>query len=230
MNVSVVRTLLFAWFALLHAPRVFAECSQPAVDPAAVAKVVEQQLGAHSPGMQLVLEPVGEWPAGKTMTQRVITQGLKSRIAVSLVLDRCGQSVTSSVWFRVRAYRDAWVFSHNFRGGHALDASMLSKARIDLAGAQLSLDDLAEDPSGLWLVPDVRAGQPVLKRHLQPEPLVKRDEAVNVVITGNGLMLSARGIAMRPGQRGERIPVMLEWASSSLQAEVVGKGEVHVPQ
>lgn len=224
--------LLITTLMLLHMPVAMADCSAPSVDTKVIAQTVEQQLRSRMADqqLQLVMEPIGEWPSGELKEQRVLTQGLKSRVAVSLVLERCGQLVTSSAWFRVRAYHEAWVFSRNLRGESALDASMVSKERIDLAGAQLSLEELADQVEGFWLSRDVRAGMPVLKQHLQPEPLVKRHEAVKVVVAGQGLMLSTRGTAMRPGQLGDKIPVMLDWASSSLLAEVAGKGEVHVGQ
>ncbi|MNP73266.1 flagellar basal body P-ring biosynthesis protein FlgA [compost metagenome] len=55
-----------------------------------------------------------------------------------------------------------------------------------------------------------------------------RDAPVTVVVYGPGLMLRTEGKALRPGVLGERVPVMLDGAESSLLAVVAGKGEVHV--
>ena len=97
-----------------------------------------------------------------------------------------------------------------------------------MAALQLRLSDLPENLDGLWLTESANAGMPVLSRHLQAEPLVKRDAVVSVIVYGPGLMLRTQGKVMRAGVLGETVPVLVEGAESSLLAVVSGKGEVHV--
>jgi flagellar basal body P-ring formation protein FlgA len=207
-------------------------CVAPEMEPQALSREVESQLrhvqGAE--GLAFELEPMTALPALSQPSVRLVSRGLRSRVAVELSGDACGRHQVSTVWFKIRAYRDAWVYGLNGKAGQPLAGVQPHRERVDLAGAQIQPSELAEDLQGLWLLQDVRAGMPVLTRQLQPEPLVKRDEMVRVVVRGPGLMVSTQGKAMRPGRLGENVPVLLEGAGSSLPAVVAGKGEVHVGQ
>lgn len=222
--------LVITWAAL--AGPVFASgCTDSAVEPQVLQQVsaqFQQAFGAE--GVRLELEPVGALPAMAQPSIKLLSRGLRSRVAVELAGEVCGRAQVVTVWFKVRAFQDAWVYGRNAKAGGLLNSAELQREPVDLAGAQLAVADLAREPQGLWLVQDVRAGMPVLNRHLQPEPLVKRDEVVRVVVRGPGLMVSTQGKAMRPGMLGESVPVLLDGADSSLLAVVAGKGEVHVGQ
>ncbi|XXD82338.1 flagellar basal body P-ring formation protein FlgA [Pseudomonas sp. Z5-35] len=161
---------------------------------------------------------------------KVSSQGIRSRVPVAFSGTVCGHDRPSvvTVWFKVQAWKDAWVYGRNGRADQVLSDVQPRLERVDLAAAQLSPSDLPEEISGHWLNQSVNAGMPVLKRHLKAEPLVHRDAPVTVVVFGPGLMLRTEGKALRPGVLGERVPVMLEGAESSLLAVVAGKGEVHV--
>ncbi|MBX8495383.1 flagellar basal body P-ring formation chaperone FlgA [Pseudomonas cichorii] len=161
---------------------------------------------------------------------RLLSQGIRSRVPVSFSGTMCGQDRPSvvTVWFKVQAWKQAWIYGRNGRADQALVDVQPWMERVDLAATQLSPSDLPGDIEGQWLNQSVNAGMPVLKRHLKVEPLVYRDAPVTVVVFGTGLMLRTEGKALRPGVLGERIPVMLDGAESSLMAVVTGKGEVHV--
>ncbi|MEO4049382.1 flagellar basal body P-ring formation chaperone FlgA [Pseudomonas sp. CAU 1711] len=222
--------LLIGWSAV--ALPVFAgACEVAEVEPRVLMQEVEAQLqGLGGAGLELELEPIGTLPRLSRPSVRVLSRGLRSRVAVELTGEACGRRQVSTVWFKLRAYREAWVYGLSAKAGRPLAEAHPRRERVDLAGAQLQPGDLAEELQGLWLVQDVRAGMPVLARQLQAEPLVKRDEMVRVVVRGPGLMVSTQGKAMRPGMLGDNVPVLLDGASSSLPAVVAGKGEVHVGQ
>jgi flagella basal body P-ring formation protein FlgA len=158
------------------------------------------------------------------------SQGIRSRVPVAFSGTVCGHDRPSvvTVWFKVQAWKEAWVYGRNGRADQILSDVQPRLERIDLAAAQLSPNDLPGEISGQWLNQSVNAGMPMLKRHLKAEPLVYRDAPVTVVVFGPGLMLRTEGKALRPGVLGERVPVMLDGAESSLLAVVTGKGEVHV--
>lgn len=224
-------TLVLAW-AALAGPVFASDCAVSAAAPQALLSQVSGQFqhAFSAEGLRLELEPVGELPAMVQPSIKILSRGLRSRVAVELAGEVCGRPQVVTVWFKVRAFQDAWVYGRNAKAGGLLDSAQLQRESVDLAGGQLAVDELAPEPQGLWLIQDVRAGMPVLKRHLQPEPLVKRDERVRVVVRGPGLMVSTQGKAMRPGMLGESVPVLLDGADSSLLAVVAGKGEVHVGQ
>ena len=177
---------------------------------------VQVRAGLALDGAQLELTPIGALPTLAAPRVRLLGPSLRSRLAVELEGVPCtgGPSQTQTLWFKARAWREAWVYG---RDGHAERA---------LADAQPL--DLAQQIDGLWLNQATRAGAPVLKRHLQPEPLVQRNAVVNVVVQGPGLRLQTQGKVMRQGQFGERVPVLVDGAESSMMAVVSAKGEVHV--
>lgn len=181
-------------------------------------------------GTQLELTPIGELPALANPSVRLLGQSLRSRLAVELKGVPCagGPAQTRTLWFKARGWREAWVYGRDGRAEQPLAAVEPRRERIDIAGLHLSASDLAEQIDGLWLNQATRSGAPLLKRQLQPEPLVQRNGVVDVVVQGPGLRLQTQGKVMRQGQLGERVPVLVDGAESSLMAVVSGKGEVHV--
>ncbi len=222
-----------AWLGLLAACPAWAAppaCPAPA-QQVLVAEIIAQ---AHSSlaveGTDLELSVIGEWPAIATPRVRLLSQSLRSRLAVEFKGQPCaGGAVTSStVWFKARAFRDAWVYGHNARAERPVSEAEPRRERIDIAALQLANSELPEQLDGLWLNQSANAGTPVLKRHLQAEPLVQRNATVAVVVYGPGLKLQTQGKVMRQGVLGDSVPVLVEGAESSLMAVVAGKGEVHV--
>jgi flagella basal body P-ring formation protein FlgA len=203
----------------------------PAAQQALLAHVLESvQPALATEGVQLQLLPIGETPKMTRPQVRLVTQGLRSRVAVELQGRSCGhkRASTVTVWFKLRALRKVWVYGRNARPGHPLTEAEPRREQVDLAGMQVQLSELSEKLDGLWLTESANAGMPILKRHLQAEPLVKRDAEVEVIVYGPGLMLRTQGKAMRAGALGETVPVLVTGAESSLLAVVSGKGEVHV--
>ena len=234
-----MKTHRLAWLSLLamscawsNPPVAESACAQtPAAEQALLAHVLEQiQPALAADGVQLELLPIGEMPAMSRPQVRMLTPGLRSRVAVGLQGKPSGhpRASTVTVWFKLRALGEVWVYGRNARPGHALADAEPRREQVDVAALQLRLSELPENLDGLWLTEAANAGMPVLNRHLQAEPLVKRDAVVSVVVYGPGLMLRTQGKVMRAGVLGETVPVLVEGAESSLLAVVSGKGEVHV--
>ncbi|MHA6194754.1 flagellar basal body P-ring formation chaperone FlgA [Pseudomonas wadenswilerensis] len=220
------------WLGLLLSTPAWASGQCPAQGEARLLAEVDAQARAALmlDGTQLELTPIGELPALATAQVRLLGQSLRSRLAVEFKGTRCsdGKAQTSTVWFKARAWRDAWVYGRNARAEQPVSDSDPRRERIDIAALQLLPADLPERLDGLWLNQSANAGMPVLKRHLQDEPLVQRNAVVAVVVQGPGLQLRTQGKAMRQGLLGDNIPVLVDGAESSLMAVVAGKGEVHV--
>lgn len=208
-----------------------AECASPAMSPEAVvqqAATLLERTGAFE-GMRLELELIGEVP-GFAQHLTLLDGGMRSRVPVQLSGAACGRAQVATAWIRLKAFQEVWVYGQAAKAGQPASLAQPHRAEVDLAGARLVPGDVAAELDGLWLVQDVRSGSPALARHLQPEPLVKRDEMVRVVVMAPGLQISTRGRAMRQGALGESVPVLVERADSSLLAVVAGKGEVHVQE
>lgn len=234
-----MKTHRLAWLSLLamscawsNPPAAESTCAQtPAAEQAFLTYVLEQiQPTLAADGVQLELLPIGAMPAMSRPQVRVLTPGLRSRFAVELQGKPCGhaRASTVTVWFKLRALREVWVYGRNARPGHALADAEPRREQVDVAALQLRLSELPENLDGLWLTEAANAGMPVLNRHLQAEPLVKRDAVVSVIVYGPGLMLRTQGKVMRAGVLGDTVPVLVDGAESSLLAVVSGKGEVHV--
>ncbi|PMZ73750.1 flagellar basal body P-ring formation chaperone FlgA [Pseudomonas sp. FW305-70] len=207
-----------------------AGCDAVASSNALATATQNLQAQLATPEVELQLTPMGELPAMVRPQVRLLSQGIRSRVPVAFSGTVCGHDRPSvvTVWFKVQAWKQAWVYGRNGRADQVVTEVQPRLERVDLAAAQLSPNDLPNDVAGQWLNQSVNAGMPVLKRHLKAEPLVYRDAPVTVVVYGPGLMLRTEGKALRPGVLGERVPVMLDGAESSLLAVVAGKGEVHV--
>ena len=120
-----------AWLSLFamscawsNPPAAESACAQsPVAQQALLAHVLERvQPALATEGMQLELLPIGEMPAMAKPQVRLVTQGLRSRVAVELQGQACGheRASTVTVWFKVRALREVWVYGRNARAGHAL--------------------------------------------------------------------------------------------------------------
>ncbi|MEA3348361.1 MAG: flagellar basal body P-ring formation chaperone FlgA, partial [Pseudomonadota bacterium] len=75
---------------------------------------------------------------------------------------------------------------------------------------------------------NLRTGQPLPSRRLQPYRLIKRGELVQVLIQQGGIKIRTRGVAMGNGTLKEIITVKNPTSRKYFQARVVGSGKVVV--
>jgi flagella basal body P-ring formation protein FlgA len=207
----------------------------PAIDSASEQQRLSHVLGQLKPqlardGVSLELTPLTALPAMHAPKVRLVGQTVRSRVAVELEGQVCGagQVVRTTVWFKLRALKEAWVYGRNGKAQTPLAGTEPRRGTVDLAALQVEASELPERLDGLWLLQSVNAGTPILKRHLGEEPLVQRSSPVTVLVYGQGVMLRVQGKAMGPGALGDTVPVLVNGAESSLLAVVSGKGEVHV--
>lgn len=196
------------------------------------AQVVAQLSKAlGSDGVELQVDSIGDIPQLRGASLRVLSQDLRSRVAAEVTGQSCDVAAelhTVTLWFKVKALRDIWVYGRNAASGVPVAEASPYREQRDIAQLQIRPAELGEHIEGQWLKEYVRSGRPVLQRQLQREPLVKRDDRVQVVVAGRGFMLSTSGTAIGPGHLGEEVPVMVEGAGTSVLAVVSGEREVHV--
>lgn len=74
----------------------------------------------------------------------------------------------------------------------------------------------------------LRAGQPLRAGDVEPPVLVRRGDGVTIVHSVGALTLTLRGEAQRDGIRGDQVPVVNLQSRRTLQATVIGRGQVSV--
>ena len=75
---------------------------------------------------------------------------------------------------------------------------------------------------------NLRAGDPLPNKRIQPYRLIKRGDLVQVVLQQGGVRINTRGVAMGNGTLKEVITVKNPTSRKYYQAQVVGSGEVVV--
>lgn len=223
------RFVLWSLLVSASAPCLAEKCTEVGLRKKALLKETDLQL-KRSIGfddVRLRLELIGDMPR-YVQQVKLLDSAIRSRVAVELTSVACGRAKVTTAWVKVRAFKDGWVYRKEAKAGQAVSQARPRRGEIDLTRSRLAPSDLAQDIEGLWLVENVRDDMPALNRHLQREPMVKRDEVVRVVVLAHGLQISTRGRAMRQGMLGDSVPVLVERSHSSLMAVVAGKGEVHV--
>lgn len=74
------------------------------------------------------------------------------------------------------------------------------------------------------------AGQPVPRRSIEEERLVKRGEVVKVVVSAGGFRIEMEGRALEPGSEGELVRVVNAQSNQIVAARVVGPRSLEVAQ
>lgn len=154
---------------------------------------------------------------------------LRPRVAVTVTVSVDGKpAVAVPVWFRVKVIAPVLVYNRNLPRGTLLGADDLRVAERDLTRIATDVATEVAELPGKWLTRAVRAGDAVLESEVAPEPLVKRDERVKVLLTTKTIAITASGIASKSGYRGDMIKVLIDGAQSPSLTRVLKKGVVEV--
>ena len=152
-------------------------------------------------------------------------------VPVELLVDDVAVQ-TRMVWFTARAWRQAHVYASNYRNGDPSEGLKTLVRRIDIAvdGGDGIVPAEASDPMppGQRLLRDVRAGQPVLARHLGPMPAVARNTRVALQVRQAGVALTTAALARDDGEVGDRVAVLPNGATQWVKAAVSGRNEVTI--
>jgi len=93
---------------------------------------------------------------------------------------------------------------------------------------QTNINSFIDVYDGLWLRKKVNANQPILEDDLKSEPVVKKNQLINVTVKGEGFFIKTKGVAMQEGLIGDRILVMVNDGTKSVLAIIVDKDRVDV--
>lgn len=194
---------------------------------AAAASEVQRLAGDS---VKVHLTVMGKLPVLAQPEVVLLSKTLRSRMAATVTGRSCDRDrrVVETVWLKVQAMREAWIYDRNARQDSPVSETEPHREIIDIAALQIESSELAESVEQKWLRQAVYAGRPVLQKQLRDDLWVSRDQRVMVVVRGPGLELRTQGKAIQSGIFGDHIQVLVSGAEASMPAMVAGKGEVHV--
>lgn len=151
------------------------------------------------------------------------------RFTAVLVVSAEGMApVQARVAGRVQEMVDLPVPRRRLMPGEVIAAGDLQMARVRLGAARGEWVQAPQQAVGQGVRRPVAPGQPIALADLGRPALVHKGGAVQVVLDGAGVALSAQGIAAEPGGLGERVRVLNPASRAMLEAEVIGPDRVRV--
>ena len=152
----------------------------------------------------------------------------RARFTVMVDVLRDGRKVgTVPVGFVLSESGPGLVYRHAEHAGVATALLDTDTGVVDAARALGSLHDLSAQ-SGMRLRHSVRAGAPVLASDFETVPDVDNRSTVRLQATFGAITVESPATAMRSGNRGDKVPVMVSGASGPVTALVVDKGVTRI--
>jgi flagella basal body P-ring formation protein FlgA len=151
---------------------------------------------------------------------------------------------TASVSVRVDG-REVQVVPVTFRVAHLMTVVVASqplepRTVLSLADFRLEARPSTEVPQGaleaisnvgdLEAVRTIRAGEVVTQRMVRPKVVVKRGDAVTLVLEGRGFRVTTQALAAEDARRGDRVRVVNPDSKREILGRVEGPGQVRVSQ
>ncbi len=185
---------------------------------------------SSTPYERIEADALGTIPALEEVTLKLASTWPSSRTAFQVSGRNCvtGQAQQQMLWFKTRAYRQAWVYSLDGKAESSLATTKPVRELVDIAKWRLPEAELLIAPGDEVLTRSVSAGAPVRHSDVKPAPWVQRNANVLVVVQAPGVLIRTQGTALQHGQEGDWVPVMVIGASKSTRARVVAAGVVHV--
>lgn len=133
-------------------------------------------------------------------------------------------------WFKLKVSGKERVLlaEHDLVRGEPVQASDFVTHLVDCRKLQQEVMNHLPEGMIYQLTCNLRAGDPLPSKRLQPYRLIKRGELVQVLLQHRGINISTRGVAMGNGTLKEIITVKNPTSRKFFQAQVVGSGKVVV--
>ena len=113
-----------------------------------------------------------------------------------------------------------------------LKGHIIKKSDLELSNAKKNVgtgifNDI-EDLVGRKLKQNVSLGFPIRSRHLHLEWVINKGDKIDIIQSAGGINISASGVALENGQKGEKIKVMNLSSEKSLVAWVINEKKVSI--
>ena len=127
-----------------------------------------------------------------------------------------------------KLYKNMIVFSNK----SLLKGHILKKSDLELAIAKKNVGtgifNAIEDLVGRKLKQNVSLGFPIRSRHLHLEWVINKGDKIDIIKSAGGINISASGVALENGQKGEKIKVMNLSSEKNLVAWVINEKKVSI--
>lgn len=226
----------WAWFFMAFFLPALSLADEAALSPAArcARDAVLRQLGSASDGATLEVVSASraehDAPGAGYRAHPVEGRFPRARFTVMVDVLRDGRVIASRpVGFALSERGPSLVYRHADRAGAPAEHIDVDTASIDQARAVGALRDLAAE-AGMRLRRTVRAGDPVLASDFEPVPDVDNRSVVRLQATYGAITVETPATAMRSGNRGDSVPVMVQGASGPVTARVIDRGVARIEQ
>ncbi len=133
-------------------------------------------------------------------------------------------------WFklRLRGRERVLLARRDLRRGEPVRSADFVSRLVDCQSLKREIVNFIPEKMVYQLTRNLKAGEPLPAKRLQPFRMVRRGELVHVVLDQGGIKVSTRGQAMGNGALQDIITVKNPTSKKYYQARVVGPGEVIV--
>ena len=119
-----------------------------------------------------------------------------------------------------------------FSNKSLLKGHIIKKSDLELSNAKKNVGagifDNIEDLVGRKLKQNVSLGFPIRSRHLHLEWVINKGDKIDIIKSAGGINISASGVALENGQKGEKIKVMNLSSEKNLVAWVINEKKVSI--
>lgn len=133
------------------------------------------------------------------------------------------ETATVPLSFLVKRSEQRLVATRAIRKGEALGAENLALREMDATYEDRGFGSLGE-VEGQKARAYVGAGKALTRSMVEFPPLIRRGDAVRVLVRSGAVLVEAAGIAQRDAREGESLPVLMDSSKKTLQARCVEAG------
>lgn len=155
--------------------------------------------------------------------------GLSGRFTAMLSVAAAGMApARMRLSGRVTEMVEMPVAAHRMMPGDLIGPRDIQTARLRVGAVRAETVQVAAQAVGMVMRHPVGAGAPLLLADLGRPMAVRKGDNVQMMLDGNGVSVSAQGVAMDAGSMGERVRVLNVASRAIVEGEVVGSGQIRV--
>lgn len=143
---------------------------------------------------------------------------------------RCRHQKPWTIYVPVRIYVTSQIIvaSRPLARGHQLQESDVKLARYDINRLNYGYLQTADMAIGKILKQPLIAGAPVQPKQLKSPLVIRRGEAVKIVVKTPSFQVAMQGVALSDGKQGQMIKIRNLQSKRVIEARVVGPQQVQI--